>query len=163
MLPMLMNVHAVPLYSSRSGIAPEPQRMGPVSASEQRRGKLYTAQVLEQKYRVAMGAGNGVALRAIIKALIDLLSVGQGEDAPFDETNKKREELEDEREEILRNAPTAGNVLRLGRPGGGPPPMPHPGRGRLQRIGPNTYVVIDEEVIDVDAAEGEGGEEGEGD
>jgi hypothetical protein len=104
------------------------------------------AKIYEQQYRAAMHSRNLTLLRAIAKAIFDLL-IGSG--TPNEDTRQEKERLEKLREEIEVNAPTASRCLRLA---GGPPN--HGNNNRVRQIGPHSYLILDEEVVEEDAVEG---------
>jgi hypothetical protein len=103
------------------------------------------AKIYEQQYRAAMHSRNLTLLKTIAKAIFDLL-IGSG--TPNEDTRQEKERLEKLREEIEVNAPTASRCLRLS---GGPPGH---GNSRVRQIGPHSYLILDEEVVEEDAAEG---------
>jgi hypothetical protein len=137
---------------SRSGVPPAPQ-MTSISPGEARGNMINTARVLDQRYKGAIASSNRPLMRAILKALIDLLS-GAGEG--FDEMRKDKEKLEEVQEEIMRNAPTAGRAIRFL-----PRPPPGGGGGRVRQVGPDTYVEVEEDIVEEQAEEGDGEAEGD--
>jgi len=131
------------------------QHYGSFSESDRRRMNINAARLYEVKYRRAMMVHNVVAMRNILKLLLDIFAYGG---QPFGELEEQRKKMEEVRLEVMRNAPTASRAIKFG-----PPGRLLPLRGaRLRRIDAWTYAVIDEDVLGEQAAgEEEAEREGE--